>query len=430
MKWLFLVVALLAVLPLSIWLRGNPRQAPKVWALFGLLIFSHGPLHLYMALVSSVAWPSHTAGLEISVVDLLALAFLLSLPRAQTALPFRLEMLFYFLACVLSIVQAQVMMPALFYPWQLARLFVVYLAVARASAMDDRVAPSILKGMALALCIQTAIALGERLGHGAVQASGLFEHQNLIGLLSHFVIFPYFALLMSGGSALLPGIVTLAGSLLAVLTTSRATVGLTALGFAALFLASIMHGWTGRKALIALMGAAALAVLAPLAISSFDARFAKEQRLTNGSTYDERAALESAASRMLSDHPMGVGTNHFVLAANLGGYYTRAGVAWTSASAHVHNVYWLVAAETGYIGLVAFMILLLRPLLVALSYGWRSHGDKRGELLFGMGVALLTVYLHCLYEWVFITFKVEYVFAAIVGMVAGLAIQLGYRRRA
>jgi O-antigen ligase len=132
---------------------------------------------------------------------------------------------------------------------------------------------------------------------------------------------------------------------------------------------------------------------------------------------------------MLSDHPMGVGANNFVMAAATQGYYARAGLSWIGWASTVHNVYWLVAAETGYVGLVAFVILLLRPLTVAFLCGWRNREDRRGDLLLGLGAGLLLVYLHSFYEWIFINFGVQYIFAVSAGLIAGLAQQLGYWRR-
>jgi O-antigen ligase len=133
---------------------------------------------------------------------------------------------------------------------------------------------------------------------------------------------------------------------------------------------------------------------------------------------------------MLSDHPMGVGANNYVVAANVGGYNQRAGVAARTASlaTNVHNAYLLSAAETGYFGLVTFVMLLLRPLIVAFRCGWRNRKDQRGDLLLGLGVTLLVVYVHCFFEWVFFSFKVQYLFAITAGLIVGLAQQLGYWR--
>ena len=98
-------------------------------------------------------------------------------------------------------------------------------------------------------------------------------------------------------------------------------------------------------------------------------------------------------------------------------------------TAQVHNVYLLVAAETGYLGLFTFILLLLRPLTVAFLCGWRHRRDTRSDVLLGMGVALLCVYIHSFFEWFLILSTAQYMFALEIGMIAGLAMQLGYWRQ-
>jgi O-antigen ligase len=147
--------------------------------------------------------------------------------------------------------------------------------------------------------------------------------------------------------------------------------------------------------------------------------------------YDERAAFQRAAESILSDHPMGIGANNYVVVANVGGYNNRAGVVATASSlgAHVHNAYLLVAAETGYFGLVTFVLLLLQPLAVAFIWGWRAREPLTGDILLGLGVSLLIVYLHSFFEWVLVTYHLQYFVAVQAGMIAGLARQAGYRRK-
>ena len=103
----------------------------------------------------------------------------------------------------------------------------------------------------------------------------------------------------------------------------------------------------------------AAAALLPLAISSFEERFAAEPI---SAEYDERAAFQRAAALMLSDHPMGAGANNYVVVANSRDYIRPGrGVTWggSSRSTFVHNAYWLTAAELGYLGAIAFALLLL-----------------------------------------------------------------------
>jgi O-antigen ligase len=427
-KWVALAILLAAVLPLSQWLRQNPRQAPKLWMLLGFLPFALSFAHLVMGLISWVTWPGYLKGAEFSVLDALALALYLSLPGKRLSLPFRLSMVLYFFATVLSAFQASEPTAALFYSWQLARMFLVYATVARGCA-DPRVPLAILVGMSAGLAIEVVVALGQRLG-GMVQAPGTMTHQNLLGMITHFVALPAFALVLSGRAGRLITAAAASGIAINVLTTSRGALGFSLLGYSIVFILSSLRKWSGRKRAIMITGALAIMLMVPVVISSFERRFADQAQLV-ASDYNERAAFEKAAGMMLAANPMGYGANHYVIAANLGGFHNRAGVAAVAGSegAHVHNVYFLVAAETGILGLITFVVMLLRPLSVALLCGWKHRGDQRGDLLIGLGVALLTVYLHGLFEWIFVLIETQYMFAINLGLIAGLATQLGYWSR-
>jgi O-antigen ligase len=361
--------------------------------------------------------------MEFSVVDALVLAIYFTLPRAQHPLPFRLSMALYFLAVLLSTLNAQTPMASLFYTWQLARMFLLYAVVTRACA-DPRVPLALLKGMAAGLIMEAGVVLWQRIGLHMLQTPGTVGHQNLLGMISHFVAFPFFALLLAGERGRLPAAVVLAGVTVVVLTASRATTALACLGYATLFALSALRRWTSLKGVVLAAGVAAITVIAPLAVSSIEERGASQMESSN----EERTSFQTAAAMMLSDHPFGVGANDFVEVAVVHGYYQAAGVAPTSHGAIVHNLYWLVAAETGYLGIVTLVLFLLGPLTVAFRYGWRDRGDERGDLLLGLGVVLLIVYIHCYYEWIFITFQAQYLFAMNIGLIAGLAVQRGYWR--
>jgi len=425
-KWVFLIIMLAAVMPLAEWLRRNPREIPKIWMLVGFLPFGLGEFHLYMAAISWAQWPGYVKGLEISVLDVLALAIYISIPRQGSTIPFRLSMSLYFLAVVLAVLQSPVPIAAVFYAWQIARVFLVYAVVSKGCA-DERVAPALLTGMVIGLSFEACYSIWERFGLGILQTGGTMGHQNFLGLMSHFVTFPWLALLLAGEQGWRPIAGPLAGLVIAALTVSRGTVGLMGAGYFGIFALSVLRRWTHRKAIVLAVGVASVCILAPVIMLSFEQRFSEP---VIGGEYDERGAFENAAASMVSKHPMGVGSNYYVVAANTGGYNTLAGVTWAAASesANVHNVYYLVAAETGYIGLITFVLMLLRPLIVAFRCGWRSRGDRRGDLLLGLGMSLLIVYIHSYFEWIFITFQAQYMFALDAGMVAGLATQLGYWR--
>lgn len=383
-----------------------------------------GPHPLYIALISWAGWPGYVQGAEVSIIDILALAIYISQPRTTHPLPFRLCMAFYFIAVVLSALQTNVPMATLLYAWQLARMFLVYTVVTRACS-DDRVAPALLMGMAIGMWLSVSAAAWQRIYAGAPQAGGTVGDKNLFGLMSQFVGVPWFALLLAGQRGRMPYLAPLGSAMAAVLTVSRAALGLTAASMIFIFIISTLRKWTYQKGKILLLGTVVFVVFAPIALFSLESRFSADPLAGD---YDERAAFQKAAEMILSDHPMGIGANNYVIVANVDGYNDRAGVAAItgSRSTNVHNAFLLAAAETGYLGAVAFVFLLLGPLVVAFHCGWRHRRDLRGDLLLGLGTALLFVYIHCFFEWVFFIFQTQYLFAMTIGMVAGLAQQLEY----
>ena len=427
MKFAFLIVLAALVRPLSSHLRNNPDRRLGAFSVAAFLPFVLSTLHLYWAVIDW-RWVGYVKGAEVSLLDCLALSLYLSLPRPQGRLPFRRSMLIYLAATTLSAVQAMLPEASLFYPWQLLRVFFLYVTVYRGVCADRRIPDAILKGLAAGVFLELAFASWQR-AHGVLRTPGTFSSENLLGVISQFVIFPYFAAMLGGRRGRLAPAVVAAGLVIAVLTASRAAILLDCVGLAMVFVLSARNQWTPRKAKILWVGIAVTVVFADFAVSALQQRFVGGAQLGVTQEDTERITFEKAAALMLADHPMGVGANQFVIVANLGGYYSRVGEVWTlGRDTNVHNVYWLVAAETGYIGLVAFVGFLVSPLIAALRAGFRHGTEPRGDLLFGLGVALLVVYIHSFEEWIFVVFETQYVFAIVVGLIAGLTQELNYWR--
>lgn len=425
-----LAFLLSAAIVLTSRLRRHPEEFARTGIFIGLLPFLLSPFHLYMAAISW-EWPGYVKGLEFSTLDALAFSIIFALPpRTNYGVPLKFSMAFYFIASALSIMQSDVPMGSVFYCWQLIRMFVVYYAVARACAVPY-FASNCLTGLAIGLSYDAVTAGWEHFVLGQIQAAGTEAHQNTLGLLSHLIAFPFFALLLAGRTGWLPAAAVFAALIVEVSTTSRATVALAAAGYLGLFLVSAFRRWTSRKARVLLIGSVLAITTLPLVAYSFEQRFAREQQAGFDPEYDERAAFERAASMIFDDHPFGVGVNTYVLVANTYGYNVKAGVAltWGSLSANVHNVYKLIAAESGYPGLVSFLLLLFNGFYLAASRGWRYRRDPRGDLLLGIAVGFLVFYFHCQYEWVFVTFELQYLYAIELGLVAGISQQLARKGR-
>jgi O-antigen ligase len=424
-KWVLFIVLSLLVRPLSIRLRNTPDLRLRVFALATFLPFVLNSLHLTWA-VLNWGWSGYVKGAEVSLLDFIALSLYLSLPRPERRLPFRRWMAIYLAATVLSATQAMYPVAALFYALQLGRAFLLCAVVYRGVCVDRRVSEAVLKGLAAGMLLEVIVAGWER-AHGVLQTPGTFSSQNHLGMISQFVIFPFFAMILGGRRGRLAPAVVVSGLVIAVLTASRGTIALDFLGLAIVFVVSAVGQWTPRKAKVLWVGVAALTVFVFFAASSLQQRFQGGTQLGLSEEDGERLTYKTVAADMLADHPMGVGANHFTIVANLGGYFTRVGDFWGAGRAsNVHNVYWLVAAETGYVGLVAFVPLLISPLIAAWRCGFRHRTDPRGGLLLGLGVALLVVYVHSFEEWIFVLSETQYLFAVVAGLVAGLTEELHY----
>jgi hypothetical protein len=422
-KWIGLAVLLAAAISSIPTMRTNTRAVQVGCALLGFLPFVMDSFHLTMGPISW-SWTGIVTGVQLTVLDALALSLYFAHRNERYPVPFRLEFAFYLFTTVLSALVAYVPEAALFYSWQVARMIFVYVVVARLCANPLYVS-ALLKGMGAGLLLQMPVTIWQRFGLGVLQATGTTNHQNELGMISHFVTFPFFALLLSGRAGWLPLVVVPAGVIVELLTVSRATLGLSILGYLVVFVLSAMRKWTSRKAMVLVVAVAMGAAATPVALSAMANRGSNDTEDSD----TERSALIDTASMMLSDHPMGIGANNFVAVANQSGYYAKAGVAWLLYDASVHNVYWLVVTETGYLGLVAFITCIFSPIIVAFRSGLRNSDDVRGELLIGIGTALLIVYLHALFEWILVSGAVQYAYFTEIGLLSGLAMQLGYWRK-
>lgn len=433
LKFVVLVIALLAAFPLSLLLRSSHGFTRMFWTAFGMLPFFAAALPMFdVALITWAGdWIGFVYSLEITIVDIFALAALLSFAPGGGSIPAwcKLPLLLYVGAAALSMLQATQPLAAAFGVWQFARMFLIMMVVARL-CLEPKRAIDILNGMALGMGAHLIAVLYQRYGLHLPQAHGLFIHQNTLGMAAHLVLFPHLALLLYGYTGARKQLLTILGTILVVLfTASRAAVGFSAVGMALLYSVLALAGLTGRKMLFVSLAVMGLVAVAPVAMSSFDQRF--EASPLTEDQYDERAAFNRAATFIAEDYPWGIGVNHYVQIARDYGYSERAGV-WPSEGNRnniVHNAYLLAAAETGYLGLIAFCLMLAVPLVTAFHTGWRFRATGEGNLLLGFGVALLVVYVHSFYEWVIFAKEIQYLLFMTMGMIFGITLRLNAMAR-
>ena len=426
MRFVAIALFLLAIPVLQNWMQGQVQRQRWVWRAIGFLPFAIGWLHLDASLISWAMWPGYVRGLMLSLLDALAVATLLTLRKDRLSRPYLYLLGLYAAVASLSIAFADVKMAAFFFVWQLLRMVVVFLAVRRIAVQPGGLG-NLIEGILAGAVVQAGYSINERL-HGVGQATGTMGHQNLLGMMLHFAIYPGLALLLAGrrDKLLMAGV---AASVVAiVLTGSRASIGIAAIGISLLIVLSMIRRPTSRKSTIVALGVVAMLLATPLAWSGLSKRLTAD---SIASSDGERQAFKRAAWMMVRDHPMGVGANQYVVVANSGGYSERAGVNWnsTSRSANVHNTYLLMTAELGYLGGLATLLLMILPPLSALRAAWRVRHEPVGDVILGLGTALAAVAVHCNYEWIYVYASTQYLHAICLGMLSGLVAQQQAARR-
>ena len=417
MRIVGILLVLLSIPTFVALLRTYPRQRKWAYLGVGLLPFVVSALNLDAALINWAGWPGYAKGIVLSLLDTLAMAILVTSSAPFRKLPLAGVFVFYLLAAMLSVAVSTLPMSSAFYVFQLVRVFLVFAAVASFAGQPGAVR-WLCFGLALGATFQAVMTIDQRMS-GAVQAAGTMGHQNLLGLMLHFVTLPLLALLLAGERSKLIMTGVVAALLAVALGASRGAIGFVAIGLALLFLLSLVRLSTPHKWKITGLAVLAMAVVVPITISSFHERFASRP------IYDgpdgERLAFERAAKAMWNDHPLGVGANQYVVTANSDGYSERAGVTWSyaSRSTNVHNMYLLTGAELGWIGLASLVLLFAWPVLRGLSFAFRHRKDPRGDVVLGASIAIFVTALHGIVEWIFVTGHAQYVFAISMGIIAG-----------
>ncbi|MEP3224686.1 MAG: O-antigen ligase family protein [Parasphingorhabdus sp.] len=427
MRFVALVVIIFSVPIFMALLRQNGHYRRYLCFAVGFLPFVIAAWNLDAAFISWATWPGQTKGVIISLLDGLALAIILNSRRSPFFFPFVGVIIAYIIAAGISIPFSNNPQSSFFYVWQLGTMLLVFLAVANI-CMNEGGPKLIIAGLVCGITLQAGFAISQKMS-GVLQASGTMGHQNLLGMVTHFVLYPSLAMLLAAQKSRLPLLGVVAGLIVVAFGASRATIGLAGAGVILLIFLSMLRMPSAQKTKVAVIGLFALIMATPLALNALEQRF--EVKSTAGSN-EEREAFERAATMMLADFPMGVGANQYVVVANSGGYSERAGVIWNygSRSAKVHNVYLLIAAETGYLGLVTFLLFMFAPMIAAFRFAWANRRDPRGDLALGIGVTLVIVALHCFYEWILVTSVVQYMLGIAMGMLAGLMMQRKAEKRA
>ena len=390
-------------LPLFVtWLRSRPRHRDYALSLIVFMLFLAGkPLQVDAALVTWPLWNGTVRGIQLSLVDTLALAIIMTRRNGINRLAFFPLLGGYLATLSLSVVNSSVPMASVFSCHQWLRAILLFVAVG-GEMTRPRALPSVLSGLSLGVLLQAGFVIWQKLS-GVVQATGTMGHQNILGVMAELAVIPLLAAVLEGDRRRLTVAGLIAGLVIVASGGSRGAMAMVAGGVAVLVILSLVRRFTSHKIKVVGLGVLAMALVLPIGFYTLQERFGDTPFTAEE---EQRAAFERAARAMAADHPFGVGANLFVSANNMQGYGAEAGVAWNFSirSVPVHNAYLLARAETGWAGQIAFMSLFLIPVLSALALSFAERRSFANGVVLGSGIAIGAVGVHNFYEFVVHTY--------------------------
>jgi hypothetical protein len=129
-----------------------------------------------------------------------------------------------------------------------------------------------------------------------------------------------------------------------------------------------------------------------------------------------RKLFNQAAKAMAEEHPFGVGINMYSFVLDHGGYADRFTIEPGDRNGIAHHIYWLTSAELGYVGVAAYVLVLLSVLVAAARLALRKGVE--GELGVGILAGLSITYLQGFAEWIARQTTMSYAFWGLAAIVA------------
>ena len=217
---------------------------------------------------------------------------------------------------------------------------------------------------------------------GQYQVRGTFEHQNPLAMFSVLIGMVFLAVALGpaykGSNWLLLGF--MATGVIVECTLSRGALVMFALGTVGVTLVSLMEKPTSRRLMLTSVLGLLGMIGAVLAVGSIVARFHDQGNQASG---ELREVMKDACRAMVHDHSLGIGWNNYALVVNPPFSYADIYYDWLrgrhmkidpdAPNSVVESHYYLLMAETGYVGLGSWLLLIFTGL-------WRNF---RQFLAFG-----------------------------------------------
>ncbi len=308
---------------------------------------------------------------------------------------------------------------------------------------------AVISGVMAAVIFQSGVVLWDKyITHAVVNRSvGSFPHPNTLAMYVDLIVPTILAILLAGKFSKAQNkwaVLAIGGGLVCVIfTKSRASLVIVAMALASVTALSILLKPSGRKVAVALAGFLLVDLMGVVAAPKIIERFQKAPEASELT----RVYFNEAARAMANDKIFGMGLNAYswVLANTDYYWYVYAEERDTikdeeefresrmgqSRLGTAHHIYYLFAAETGWPGMVVFILFIARYYLHNVVLLFKARDEYLQAILLGLLIGFSTLHLQGLLEWIFRQTQVFYLFCLLSGVMVstGYIMENAYERR-
>ncbi|MBA4149186.1 MAG: hypothetical protein H0X66_13815 [Verrucomicrobia bacterium] len=370
------------------------------------------PAEWGLTLAFDPMYRGHARGFHFFFNEALALALIfanLFAPKARTKLfpPGLWVYLLYCFVSMISLINAPSQAYALMASLKAFKIILFFIAAYNFFRQEEDF-HFFLKVMSYTMIWEMFVVLKMKYVDRLYQVWGTFEHQNSLVMYASMIGMVLLAAAAArkhrNANIYLFGFI--ATGVITQSTLSRAGVVIFAAGTVGVVVLSLLEKVSRRRLAVAGALVAVAVVGLSFTLDSIVARFNDSYNSQSGLTRDH---LNLASAKMLHDYPLGVGLNNYGVMINhpypYGDHideYERVELGHridkTIQKGISESIYWLVLAETGYLGFVTFIAFLLVYLWWAVRNAWHFRRQFIGALSMGIAMGFSLNYTQSLLE--------------------------------
>ncbi len=334
---------------------------------------------------------------------------------------------------VLSLMSSSVAYYGLFTLHKFIRGYILYWVIVNLVREKEDVA-AVVSGVMGAVIFQSGVVIWDKyITHKVVNRSiGSFPHPNSLAMYVDLITPMILAVVLAGGfskkATNMAMLAILGGLVCIIFTKSRASLVIMGASLGLVTGLSILLKPSGKKIAIALVGFLLVDIMGVIAAPKIIERFQKAPEASEAT----RVYFNQAARAMANDKRFGAGLNSFSWTITNTDYYWyvyseerdtvkdedefRDSRMGQSRLGTAHHIYYLFAAETGWAGMIIFIMFLARYYLHNVVLLFRTKNEYYQAILLGLLVGFSTLHLQGLLEWIFRQTQVFFLFCVLSGL--------------